>query len=389
MNTTPRSTAIIAAAMLLAVAACGGGGASDAKGATDSAAGKRGSSGSKDSTGAAAQPMIIGPENIMVIARGELTTGPALSGTLSATRTAVVRAQVAGPVLSTQVERGQRVSAGQSMAKIDDSSIRENVLSAQSAVHAAQLSSENATHDLERFNRLLAAGAIAERDVEGSKRMQLTASAALEDAKARLANAQLQLQRTMVRSPFGGIVSERQVNGGDVVQPGGAMFTVVDPSSMQLEATVPADQIQALRIGQAVQFSVTGYEGRAFTGRIDRINPSADPATRQVRLYATIPNPGGSLVTGLYAQGRVASDTKQGLIVPSSAVDIKGLQPAVLRLRNGRVERVVVQLGIRDEHAEAVEVKSGLASGDTILIGAAQGVSVGTAVRVMVTGDRK
>ncbi|MDQ6830327.1 MAG: efflux RND transporter periplasmic adaptor subunit [Gemmatimonadota bacterium] len=389
MKNTRRNNARTSAALLLALAACGKGGASDANGAVDSAAGKRPSANAKDTSLAASQPMIIGPENIIVIANGQLTTGPALSGTLSATRTAIVRAQVSGPVLQTSVERGQRVSAGQSMAKIDDSSIRENVLSAQSAVHAAQLTSENANHDVERFNRLLAAGAVAERDVENSKRMQLTANAGLEDAKARLANAQLQLQRTMVRAPFAGIVSERQVNGGDVVQPGGAMFTVVDPSSMQLEATVPADQLAALRVGQTVQFSVTGYEGRAFTGRIDRINPSADPATRQVRLYATIPNAGGTLVTGLYAEGRVASDTKQGLVVPSTAVDSKGLQPAVLRLRNGRIERVVVQLGIRDEHAEAVEIKSGLAPGDTVLVGAAQGLSLGTPVRVMATGDRK
>jgi multidrug efflux pump subunit AcrA (membrane-fusion protein) len=127
---------------------------------------------------------------------------------------------------------------------------------------------------------------------------------------------------------------------------------------------------------------VSGYPGRTFTGRVTRVNPTADPSTRQVRLIASIPNSNGQLVGGLFATGRLASEMKNGLTAPVSAIDLRSNQPAVMRVRQGKVERVPVQLGIRDEGAEKVEIKSGVQAGDTLLLGAAQGISAGTIVKV-------
>jgi multidrug efflux pump subunit AcrA (membrane-fusion protein) len=94
------------------------------------------------------------------------------------------------------------------------------------------------------------------------------------------------------------------VSAGDVVSPGGALFTVVNPASMRLEASVPASQLTSIRVGLPVEFSVTGYPNRLFGGRITRVSPTADPTTRQVRIVATIPNAGNTLVGGLFAEGR-------------------------------------------------------------------------------------
>lgn len=335
-----------------------------------------------------AQAMQIGKENIAVIAMGQLQTGPALSGTLTPQNVASVRAEVAGPVLQTYVEQGQSVARGALLARLDDASFRESALSAQSAVRSAQLAVDNANRDLERNTRLAQAGAIADRDLETAKRGQLAADAALADAKARATLAERQLEKTQIRAPISGIVSEKAVNAGDAVQPGAALFTIVEPSSMRLEASVPSEQVQELRIGQTVQFNVNGYPGRSFTGRVDRINPAADPATRQVRIYVTLPNVGRSLVSGLFAEGRVATASKEALSVPLAAIDMRGLNPTVMRIRQGRAEQVPVKLGLRDEHAERVEVTSGLAAGDTLLVGTAQGIGPGTPVRVVITNDR-
>ena len=95
---------------------------------------------------------------------------------------------------------------------------------------------------------IVGAGAIAERDIEESRRAAIAAQAALEDANSRLATADKQFRSTTVTSPFGGIVSERPVSPGDIVQPGTALFTVVDPSSMRLEASVPAEQLSLIRV---------------------------------------------------------------------------------------------------------------------------------------------
>jgi multidrug efflux pump subunit AcrA (membrane-fusion protein) len=131
-----------------------------------------------------------------------------------------------------------------------------------------------------------------------------------------------------------------------------------------------------------VDFTVSGYPGRQFVGRITRINPTADPTTRQVRIYVSIPNAGRALVGGLFATGRLSTATKMGLVVPASAVDVRGSAPFVMRVRQGKVEKIQIQTGLTDKSSESIEVLSGLQAGDTLLLGAAQGITPGTAVRV-------
>ena len=204
----------------------------------------------------------------------------------------------------------------------------------------------------------------------------------LQDANSRLATAERAYRSTTVTAPFSGIVSERPVSAGDVVQPGSALFTVVDPSSMRLEASVPAEQLSLIRVGVPVVFTVSGYPGRQFVGHIVRVNPTADPTTRQVRIYVSIPNAGRTLVGGLFASGRMSSDTRTGLVVPTSAVDVRGTAPFVMRIKGGKVEKAPVQLGLNDKSSETYEILSGIQAGDTVLIGAAQGITPGTPVRV-------
>jgi RND family efflux transporter MFP subunit len=176
-------------------------------------------------------------------------------------------------------------------------------------------------------------------------------------------------------------VSERKVTAGDIVQVGSVLFTIVDLRTLRLEATVPVEQLGRLRQGADVQFGVTGFD-RQFTGRIERINPAVDPATRQVRIYVTVPNTEQSLVAGLFAEGRVATDARRAVAVPLSAVDRRGTTPLIHRLKDGKVQNVPVQLGVTDEAAELVEVTAGVAQGDTVLLGSSQGLTPGTIVRV-------
>jgi RND family efflux transporter MFP subunit len=178
------------------------------------------------------------------------------------------------------------------------------------------------------------------------------------------------------------------VSAGDVVQPGAAIYTVVDPSSMRLEAAVPAEQLGAVKLGAPVSFTVNGYPDKSFSGRVTRINPTADAVTRQVQILVSIPNTGNRLVAGLFAEGRVASETHEGLVVPATAVDERGVRPTVVRIKGGRVQRVEVEIGLRDAATETVEVIGGLAPNDTVLLGAAQSLEVNTPVRVQTVSDR-
>ena len=205
--------------------------------------------------------------------------------------------------------------------------------------------------------------------------------AQLADAKARLASAERQLGDAVIRAPIGGIVSKKAVNVGDVVSSGTELFTVIDPSSMRLEAAVPSEDLSQLRIGAAVEFTVRGYD-QTFAGRIERIAPQADSTTRQVPIFVTIPNRGGRLVAGLYAEGRVVAQSASGLIVPVNAVNTSTPTPWVLRVTSGKTERANVTLGLRDPRTERVLVASGLSADDTLLRGASQGITPGTAVQL-------
>ena len=245
-----------------------------------------------DANSAAPTIVLVGPEAITVADLHMLTTGPALSGTLVAERTANIRAEVAGQVMSVLREPGDRVSAGEALARIDDRAIADAWLSARSGVTQAELAADIGARELERAVKLNTAGAIADRDLENTRRANLGAQAQLEDAKARLAQAQKQKDATVVKAPYAGIVADRTVNAGDVVAPGAPLFTVVDPSTMRLEANVPASQLGAIHLGAPVTFAVTGYPDKTFKGSIAHIAPSADAATRQVRVIARIPEPG-------------------------------------------------------------------------------------------------
>lgn len=330
----------------------------------------------------------VGTENVAVVAAESLSSGPAISGTLAAEREATIRAQVAGAVLQVMVDQGSHVTKGATLARIDDRTLQDAFLSARSALTTAKNAAERARRDLERYERLAQAGAIAERDLESARLADAAAQSQLADAQARFTLAQKQVEDAQVRAPFTGVVSERSVSEGDIVQPGTALFTVVDPTSMRYEAAVPAAQVAGVKIGAPVSFTVNGYGGGSFQGRVARISPSVDPSTGQVEIMISVPNTARRLVAGLFADGRIASERHLALTVPFTAIDLRGVKPSVLRLKNGQAERVEVELGVRDEEREQYEVMKGVAAGDTLLVGAAQGITPGTAVRVSAPSDQ-
>ncbi|MGQ0642026.1 MAG: efflux RND transporter periplasmic adaptor subunit [Gemmatimonadaceae bacterium] len=367
-NLTRYQFAALSAVLILSVSACRG----DAK----------------DAQAEGTVPVVtIGPEAIAVVEKQRIATGPAVSGTLAAEREANVRAELGGTVLSTHVDEGSRVAAGTLLARIDDRTVQDQFLSARSAHTVAKNAADLAARELTRFERLAGAGAISQRELEQARQNNESAQAVLADAQARLTFAQEALNDARPRSPIAGVVSERSVSAGDVVSPGAELFSIVDPRSMRYEASVPASDLGAIRVGAPVTFTAAGYPDRTFHGRITRVNPTADPATGQVRITVSVTN-AGSLVAGLFAEGRVAAETHDALTAPTSAVDQRAVKPTVVKLTGGKTQRVEVELGIRDDERGRVEIIKGLTAGDTVLVGAALGISPGTPVRVSARTDQ-
>lgn len=313
-------------------------------------------------------PIKLAAEDIVVVKRDLLHTGPRISGTLEASQRSVVRAEAAGAVVAIGPELGQSVKKGDLLARIEAKALGDVTSSARSGVSAAEAARDLARREVERTEALVKGGAIAQRELDRVQSQLKQAEAAVNQARAQLASSQSQLGDATVRSPIAGVVARRSVGLGDVVAPGAALYEVIDPSTMRLDASVASDDLSALAPGKAVDFSVRGYPGQQFAGVIQRVAPAADPVTRQIQVLVEIPNPGGKLVAGLYAEGRVSVEKREGLVAPLSAIDTSGDQPSVLRVKDGVVERAVVAIGVRDERAEIVEITNGLIPGDTLLL---------------------
>lgn len=323
----------------------------------------------------------LAPEDLVVIKRGELHTGPRISGTLQAAVRAVVRAETPGAVVAIGPEIGDPVKKGALLARIEAKALGDVTSSARSGVEAAQAQYELAQREVQRTEALVKGGALAQRELDRA-RSQLTAAAAeVTRARAQLASSKSQLGDATVRAPLTGVVAKRAVSVGDVVSPGSELYEVIDPSTMRLDASVASDDLSLIAVGNNVDFEVRGYPGQKFTGTIARVAPAADPVTRQIQVLVDIPNPGGKLVAGLYAEGRVAVEKREALLAPLGAIDTSGDQPSVLRVKNGVVERAPVALGVRDERAEVVEITGGLAAGDVLVLSRAT-KNIGPGVKV-------
>ena len=327
----------------------------------------------------------VGSENVVPATKGTVVVGPIISGELKAEKEATIRAEVGGSMVEVAVLAAQPVQKGAVLGRIETRTLEDAKQSASSAVRSAENQLNVARREAERTEKLVSAGALAARDLDVVNNTVSSAEAQVADAKAKLASADRALGDTVIRSPFQGIVSKRSVNVGDVVSNGTELFTIIDPSSMKLEASVPSDDLRALRAGAIVEFTVRGYDTK-FQGRIERIAPQADAATRQVPIYVAIPNVGGRLVAGLFAEGRVVSQSASGIVVPTNAVNVVDpAKPWVLRVTDGKTERVDVTLGLRDPRSELVNVAAGLNEGDVLLRGASQGITPGTPVKVSTT----
>ena len=320
-------------------------------------------------------------EDLAIVERADLSTGPVMSGTLTARRQATVRAEIGGSVVAVYADRGTVVAEGAPLLRIEGRAVQDAQIAAASDVRTDEDALAIARRRLTRAETLLAGGAIPADEVDDARQALTSAEAKLATSRARLSAANEALAHTLVRAPFAGVVSARPVHTGDIIESGNVLFELLDPATMYVEGSVPSSEVAAVHVGAPVELSVTGYPGRTFTGHIERVSPSADPSTRQIPVFIAIANRDGKLVAGLFAEGRVAQSVAPSLLVPDAALDRTG-EPTVVRFAAGRLERRSVQTGRRDSNGTLVEVQSGLALGDTVVLGVSPSIRSGTAARV-------
>jgi len=315
----------------------------------------------------AAVTLQVASEDTLVVQSSALASGPVITGSIQPERRADLRAEVSAIVIQVLKENGEAVSKGDVLLRLDETSIRDNVSSAEEAARAAQQSLDQTQRMLERQTTLRSSGMISSQALEDVELRRNTAQSELAAARSRLVTARQQLGRTVVRAPFDGIVSERKVSNGDTAQVGKELVKVIDPASMRFEGMVSADKIGVVKVGQPVLFRVNGYPGQNFNGRVKRVDPAANAVTRQVEVLVAFAESAQPRVAGLYAEGRIESQTNAALTVPQAALVQAGDVNYVWRVKNGTMSKAMLSIGTRDERTGNWQVLSGLAAGDTIM----------------------
>ena len=260
----------------------------------------------------AATELLIAPEDLLQIQSNALASGPVITGSVQPERKADLRAEVPAVVVAVLKENGESVKRGDVLVRLDETAIRDSMNSAEEATRAAGQTLDQAERMLQRQKTLRTSGMVSTQALEDAEIRRNNAQSELAAARTRSVQARQQLQRTAVRAPFDGIVSERKVSNGDTAQVGKELIKVIDPASMRFEGLVSADKIGVVKPGQAVRFRINGYPGQDFLGKVRRIDPAANPVTRQVAVlvdFAGVP----PRVAGLYAEGRIEADSVAAL----------------------------------------------------------------------------
>jgi RND family efflux transporter MFP subunit len=351
-----RARAPLALALAAALAACGGGGGASAEEA-------------RGDTVAARDEVVLSPADVAAAGTTQLQGGVALTGSLEPFRVVQVKAQVPGVVAGLSVDRGSRVGQGQLLARIQAQGIQSQAGGAAAQVAGAQAALAQAQRQLESARTLHEAGAMSEIAFRAAETQVQAARAQVAAARAASSGASEQASRTRVVSPITGQVSERSVEPGEAVSVGQVLLTVVDSRRLELRGQVPVDQAASVREGQPVEFELNAQPGRVIRGTVSRVDPVADPNTRQLGVTLGLPNADGSLIGGLFATGRVLTGTtRQAVVVPSAAVRTAGAESFVWVIKGDRAERRVITLGERDDARGMVAVAQGLSAGERVLV---------------------
>jgi membrane fusion protein, multidrug efflux system len=321
-----------------------------------------------DKAKAAPPVLLLAPEDLRTLQPSRLAQGPVITGAVQPARRADLRAEVAAIVVQVLKDNGEAVKAGDLLMRLDDTSLRDGLSSAEEALRASTQAFAQAERTVQRLKTLQAQGMTSTQALEDAEVRRNAAQSELAAARARVVGARQQLDRTLVRAPFAGIVSERKASTGDTAQIGKELVKVIDPRSMRFEGFVSADRLGELKLGQAVSFRINGFGDAAFEGRIERIDATVNTATRQVAvMVAFAASETAPRVAGLFAEGRIDTGEAQALTVPEGALQRAGELAQVWRVADGKLHKVSVKVGDRDPRSGEYPVLSGLAAGDRIL----------------------
>ena len=311
----------------------------------------------------------------------DLVQGLAIAGPLRATNTAFVKARVAGELQGLSLREGDRVTAGQVVARIEATESQARVRQAQQQAEAARAQVDIARRSFENNRSLVEQGFISKTALETSLANLSAAEASYRAAQAGAELAAKALDDTVLRAPMAGVVAQRLAQPGERVAIDTRILEIVDLSRLELEASIsPADSLR-VKAGQVARLSIEGATA-TLAAKVVRVNPSALSGSRAVLAYLSVqPNPG--LRQGLFAQGTLATGTVSVLAAPLNAVRTDKPLPYVQLIQDGAVLHQTVELGARGESdGQSLVGLKGVSENALLLSGTVGSLRAGTRVKL-------
>jgi len=334
------------------------------------------------------------------VKRGEMSEQMTVVGNLIGAATVEAVPKVAGRLEGVSVRLGDRVSRGQQLAKVEDHELREQIRQAEASyqVSAATIRQREADlnlakSNLDRSKNLFDRQLIPKQTYDDADARYQAAAAQLDLAKAqhsqadaRLDELKINLSNTVISSPVNGFVAKRMLDPGAWVTPNSAFLSIVDIGVVRIVANVVEKDLRRITAGQQTAVEVDAFPGEKFTGRVARVAPVLDPATRTAQIEVEIQNSQFRLKPGMYARVDFTVERRaNALIIPANAlVDVQGKR-GVFRPAEGDIAKFQpIEVGLMDE--KQIEIASGLSEGDRIVTTGAAALKDGD--KIVLPGQR-
>jgi RND family efflux transporter MFP subunit len=323
------------------------------------------------------------PADIAVVEIRSLTRSIPFSGSLAPVVQTAVKSKVPGEVTRVFVREGEAVTAGQLLAQIDTTDLQSRVDAQAAALEEAKARLNIAEKNRANNQQLLHQKFISQNAYDTTESTFEATAASMRSQEAQLRIARKALDDAAVRAPIAGAVATRSVHPGEKVGVDSALFTLVDLGRMEIEAPAPASEVPSVRVGQNATFGVDGFGDRKFEGRVERINPTAQPGSRAIVLYISVANRDGVLRGGMFAKGQIVLDNPQpAAVVPATAIREESGQAYVFTLEGGKIVHRPVKVGSAQQAEGVVEVLSGLERGMTVVAARVSGLKAGAPARL-------
>ena len=301
------------------------------------------------------------------------------SGYVVARRKATLSAKIMGKIAQVNFEEGQKVKAGDIVARLDDSNYAALLGQAQAQARQAKATLDNTAPIYARYRTLKEQGAISTDAVETQRLAYENARTAYDAAMAAVGFAQANLRDTVVRAPFAGVVTVRVAQLGEVVAPqasGGGdtrtgILTIVDMDSLEVQVDVSENYIERVQVGAAAVIHLDAFPDWDIPGSVIAIIPTADQSKGTVAVRVAIKSKDPRILPNMAARVGFMSAPEKGAVqavsrvsVPVSAVIANGKTGTVFVINDGKAEKRDVALGLKT--AQSITILSGIAAGDRL-----------------------